>query len=91
VKWDEERDRIVRAEEPPKPDRRGAVIVRSNSRRRLDEVSVYRPQSMPGRIVVMCSHVATDAQIVDACVGLLTDEEMALVFEHLGIEPDGAT
>jgi hypothetical protein len=88
VKWDQEREHIARAEEPPQPDRRGAVIVRSHSRRRLDEVSVYRPQSMPGRLVVMCSHIATDAQIIDACMGLLTDDEMSLVFEHLRIEPD---
>jgi hypothetical protein len=67
--------------------RPGAVIVRSNSRRQPDEVSVYRPRSMPGRVVLFCCHLATDEQIVDACVGLLTDGEMALVFEHLGIEP----
>lgn len=76
--------------EPDQPDRRGAIVVRSHSRRRLDEVDIYRPQTLPGRLVVMCSHLASDAQIIDACMGLLSDQEMALVFEHLGIEPGGA-
>jgi hypothetical protein len=68
--------------------RSDAIIVWSNSRREPGEVDVYRPQSMPGRVVLFCCHLATDEQIVDACVGLLSDVEMAGLFEHLGIQPE---
>ena len=77
---------MIRAERSALPERRGAVIVRSASRRRPDEIDVYRPQSIPGRLVIMCSYLLTDAQIIDNCMGVLSDDEMALVFEHLGIE-----
>lgn len=61
------------------------VIVRSHSRRQLDEVEVHRPGSMPGRLVIMCNHKATDSQIIDACMGKLSDDEMARVFEYFDV------
>jgi hypothetical protein len=67
-----------------------AVVVRSASRRTIDDIEVFRPIHMPDSVVIFCMSTASAEAIVARVGGLLSDDENAAVADYLGIEPDGA-
>ncbi len=61
----------------------GVVVVRSASRRTINDLAIYRPASMPDTVVIMVMHTASDAEIISAVRGLVSDEELAAVVDYL--------
>jgi hypothetical protein len=62
----------------------GVVVVRSASRRTINDIAIYRPgKSMPNTVVIMVMYKASNAEIISAVRGLVSDEELAAVHDAL--------
>lgn len=62
----------------------GVVVVRSASRRNIDDVAIYRPEkSLPNTVVIMVTHKASNAEIISAVRGLVSDKELTAIREAL--------